>query len=111
MTTRPKALATVLVLCSLSASAASPTAGLSFSHNDWEIACDNTRTCRAAGYHSEEAQLTVSVLLTRQAGPRQVIIGELMLGNFGNEDLFEKWLASSVESFVLWQFLPKIRIV
>ncbi|RZI54672.1 MAG: DUF1176 domain-containing protein, partial [Pseudomonas sp.] len=25
----------------------------SFSYKDWEVACDNTRTCRAAGYQSE----------------------------------------------------------
>ena len=28
-------------------------AGPSISHNDWELACDNTRTCRAAGYHRD----------------------------------------------------------
>ena len=25
-----------------------------FSHKDWDLACDNTRTCRAAGYQAEE---------------------------------------------------------
>ena len=28
--------------------------GVSFSHKDWELACDNTLTCRAAGYSAEE---------------------------------------------------------
>jgi len=30
--------------------------------------CDNTRTCRAAGYSAEREELIVSVLLTRRAG-------------------------------------------
>nr|WP_249420927.1 DUF1176 domain-containing protein [Escherichia marmotae] len=44
---------------------ANPLNGFSFAHKDWEVACDNTGTCRAAGY-SDHA---VSVLLTRAAGP------------------------------------------
>ena len=39
--------------------------GLYFQHRDWEIACDNTGTCRAAGYHAEADDRRVSVLLTR----------------------------------------------
>ncbi|HCT4437698.1 TPA: DUF1176 domain-containing protein [Klebsiella aerogenes] len=50
--------------------------GLFFDHNDWELACDNTRTCRAAGYAAEEG--VGSVLLTRLAGPNAVIRGEIM---------------------------------
>ncbi|MDM3278526.1 MULTISPECIES: DUF1176 domain-containing protein [Citrobacter] len=44
---------------------ANPLNGFSFAHKDWEVACDNTGTCRTAGY-SDHA---VSVLLTRAAGP------------------------------------------
>ncbi|WP_336284407.1 DUF1176 domain-containing protein [Citrobacter arsenatis] len=44
---------------------ANPLNGFSFAHKDWEVACDNTGTCRAAGY-SDHA---VSILLTRAAGP------------------------------------------
>ncbi|MDU7869659.1 MAG: hypothetical protein E7J78_21350, partial [Pantoea sp.] len=36
-------------LCSTPLLAASPQ-GFSFAHKDWELACDNTGTCRAAGY-------------------------------------------------------------
>ena len=56
--------------------------GLSFQRNDWQIACDNTRTCRAAGYQLEDAGEVepVSVLLTRKAGPREPVTGELTLG-------------------------------
>lgn len=70
---------------------AAPPAGLAFSHNDWELACDNTRTCRAAGYHSDEDEQAVSILLTRKAGPRQAVTGELQLGNFGDEEALSKW--------------------
>lgn len=76
----------VLAMLSLPLEAASP-AGLVFSHKDWELACDNTRTCRAAGYQSDEEEGAVSVLLTRKAGPRQSVIGELMLGSPEDESL------------------------
>lgn len=55
---------------------------LSFQHHDWELACDNTRTCRAAGYHAEEGRnLPLSVLLERQAGPGQAFTAQLRLGD------------------------------
>lgn len=60
--------------------------GLSFSHNDWQIVCDNTRTCRAAGYSEDGEERRVSVLLTRAAGPGEVVKGQLMLGSYGEED-------------------------
>lgn len=41
-----------------------------FSHHDWEILCDNTGTCRAAGYSPENGETDfISILLTRGAGP------------------------------------------
>ncbi|CAI3929186.1 Invasion protein IalB [Commensalibacter communis] len=43
----------------------------SFEYKDWQIVCDNTRTCRAAGYSAEEASNRVSILLTRKAGVGQ----------------------------------------
>lgn len=60
-----------------------PASGLSFTHNDWTLACDNTRTCRAAGYQDEDGDnLPVSVLLTRAAGPQQKVHAQLMLGQY-----------------------------
>lgn len=58
-------------------------AGLSYFHQDWELACDNTRTCRVAGYHSDDEELGVSVLLTRKAGPNEPVTGQLMIGQYG----------------------------
>ncbi len=64
--------------------------GISFDHHDWQLVCDNTRTCRAAGYQTDEAdELPVSVLLTRAAGPQQLVVGQLMIGNYGNEELYK----------------------
>ncbi|HHQ4690546.1 TPA: DUF1176 domain-containing protein [Aeromonas veronii] len=50
---------------------------LYFAHKDWEIACDNTRTCRAAGYSAESGGL--SVLLTREAGAKGKLHAELAI--------------------------------
>lgn len=51
-----------------------------FYHNDWQLVCDNTRTCRAAGYQADEDSLSLSALLTRKAGPGEKVSGELRLG-------------------------------
>lgn len=75
-----------LVTALFSVSAA-PRPGFEFSHHDWILACDNTGTCRAAGYQSEEGDgRPVSVLLVRKAGPHQAVTGELTLGNTETED-------------------------
>ena len=52
-----------------------------FQHHDWELDCDNTRTCRAAGYHAEDGRnAPVTVLLERRAGPGTTIAAHLRLG-------------------------------
>ena len=55
--------------------------GISFSHEDWELACDNTGTCRAAGYHTDgnSFERMVSVLLTRKAGTNTPVKAEFMM--------------------------------
>jgi hypothetical protein len=68
-----------------SAAVASEVKGIDFEHKDWEVACDNTRTCRAAGYQSdgdgsEEEPLPVSVLFTRAAGPHTPVSGKVAIG-------------------------------
>lgn len=59
---------------------------VNFSLHDWQLVCDNTRTCRAAGYHQDSDDMRVSVLLTRPAGPNAAVSGQLMLGSYGDED-------------------------
>ena len=54
---------------------------VSFSNQDWEVACDNTRTCRLAGYQAENnSDLPVSVLLIRRAGANAIVEGKVKLG-------------------------------
>ena len=72
-------VAAALMLASLFATAADKEP-VSFSHNDWEIACDNTRTCRAAGYQADTDAEPVSLLITRLAGPATAINADLQLG-------------------------------
>ncbi|CAM4425149.1 hypothetical protein STPA111741_16690 [Stenotrophomonas pavanii] len=81
---RPSLPAALLALaCPVSAIAAVPAKSLYFQHHDWMLACDNTRTCRAAGYQDDVgANLPVSVLLTRKGGPGQPVSAELMLGQY-----------------------------
>ena len=68
----------VLALCALGGTCLAQ--GFTFDHRDWQLVCDNTRTCRAAGYQSEGDEPPVSVLLTRKAGPGQPVTGQVMLG-------------------------------
>jgi len=51
-----------------------------FDSQDWTVTCDNTRTCRAAGYSVEGSAMPVSLLLARAAGPGAPVYGELQLG-------------------------------
>lgn len=89
-----KAIFIIVASVVLDASAKQPAVGTSFVHHDWELVCDNTRTCRAAGYQAEpdgdEMPLPVSVLLVRKAGPRQPVTGELAVGDYGEVEALER---------------------
>ncbi|MBN3066813.1 DUF1176 domain-containing protein [Pectobacterium brasiliense] len=63
-----------------------------FFHKDWEVVCDNTLTCRAAGYSPEEKYTGeeedipgVSLLLTRHAGQNTPITAEVTLAEVEKE--------------------------
>jgi hypothetical protein len=60
--------------------------GISFQHEDWELVCDNTRTCRAVGYPEEGNDGTVSVMLTRKAGPGTIVTGRVRIGDDWEEN-------------------------
>lgn len=52
--------------------------GFHFEHKDWEIACDNTGTCRMAGYSEQdpnlaEPQIPISLYFEREAGKTAVL--------------------------------------
>lgn len=52
-----------------------------FTSQDWQVACDNTRTCRLAGYQAENnSEFPVSVLLTRRAGANAGVDGKVKIG-------------------------------
>ena len=57
-----------------------PKPGVKFEHNDWSLACDNTRTCRAAGYSPEEPANLLSLMLERAGGPNAPVIARLRNG-------------------------------
>jgi len=65
--------------------------GSYFVHKDWELACDNTGMCRAAGYQSD-AQFgqSVSLLISRPAGAGGAVLTQLQI----EEDLVQNMEAN-----------------
>lgn len=61
--------------------------GLQFSHHDWELACDNTGTCRAVGYPKDSDAYGAALLLTRPAGPQAAVSGRLMPKHYDLEEV------------------------
>lgn len=59
--------------------------GISFDHKDWEVVCDNTLTCRAAGYSAEE-EASGSVLITRKAGPNTPVTVDVVLAEMDSDE-------------------------
>jgi len=56
-------------------------AGAELTSQDWQVACDNTRTCRLAGYQAENnSEFPISVLLTRRAGADASVDGKVKIG-------------------------------
>lgn len=76
----------LLALAILSAPVIAQQSGVSFSYKNWEMVCDNTLTCRVAGYSAEEGS-GGSVLLTRQAGANTAVSGEVMLAEKDESDV------------------------
>ncbi len=61
---------------------AGASASLAFEYKDWSLACENTGTCRAAGYQTEEnISHPVSVLLTRKAGPDTAVLAQVQISH------------------------------
>ncbi|PZT07433.1 DUF1176 domain-containing protein [Stenotrophomonas maltophilia] len=60
-----------------------PRPGVEFEHNDWSLACDNTRTCRAAGYSPEQPGNLLSLMLERTGGPGTKVLARLRNGEDG----------------------------
>lgn len=82
------------MLAMLSISAQAAQSARTLEHKDWEVACDNTLTCRIAGYGKEEDP-SGSILLTRDAGPGTEPTGEVTLGDTEDD-------SEPAEKLTLW---------
>jgi len=82
------------MLAMLSISAQAAQSARTLEHKDWEVACDNTLTCRIAGYGKEEDP-SGSILLTRDAGPGIEPTGEVTLGDTEDD-------SEPAEKLTLW---------
>ena len=72
---------TALTITSFSSMSHANAAAVEFTSHDWQVACDNTRTCRLAGYQAENnSELPVSVLLIRRAGANASVDGQVKFG-------------------------------
>ena len=54
-------------------------------YQDWDLVCDNTGTCRMAGYQDESSD-PVSILFTRAAGENAAVEGKFTILPFGKAD-------------------------
>ena len=54
-------------------------------YQDWDLVCDNTGTCRMAGYQDESSD-PVSILFTRAAGENAAVEGKFTIVPFGETD-------------------------
>lgn len=91
----PKNKTLLSIFAAMSAALISPmsvaAAPVEFTHHDWQVACDNTRTCRLAGYQTENnSDFPVSVLLIRRAGANASVDGKVKIG--GGKDNSSKAL-------------------
>lgn len=75
------ATAAVAITSTMLLSSVNVHAATTFDSQDWQVACDNTRTCRLVGYQSDNSiEFPVSVMLTREAGSNAQINGKVKFG-------------------------------
>ena len=77
--------AILLSLLPFTAMAASTSIKGMGNYQDWDLVCDNTGTCRMAGYQDESSD-PVSILFTRAAGENAAVEGKLTISPFGEAD-------------------------
>jgi hypothetical protein len=112
LTTIPAAMVMALVAQPSYASEAygEPFTGSGFQKDDWQLVCDNTMTCRAAGYGDEYVSSkegnthNASLLVTLAAGSKTPEV-QLRLSQWGDEEqeaLVDKQLAKTGYRVELW---------
>lgn len=77
--------AALVMIATLSAPVMAENNGTTFNHKDWEVVCDNTLTCRAAGYSKEE-EASGSVLLVRKAGADAPLVVDVVLTEMESDE-------------------------
>ncbi|MDV5355088.1 DUF1176 domain-containing protein [Enterobacter asburiae] len=77
--------AALITAATLSLPVLAAPASVSFEHKDWQVVCDNTLTCRVAGYSTEE-DATGSVLITRKAGPQTAVTVQVVLADMDGSE-------------------------
>ena len=75
----------VLLLTLLSVAAMATSIKGIGNYQDWDLVCDNTGTCRMAGYQDESSD-PVSILFTRAAGENAAVEGKFTILPFGETD-------------------------
>ncbi|WP_299188608.1 DUF1176 domain-containing protein [uncultured Psychrobacter sp.] len=75
-----KIVSSTLLAISAIAICSTSSAAVELTHQDWQVACDNTRTCRLAGYQAESSKSPISVLLMRRAGSDANVMGKVKIG-------------------------------
>ena len=69
------------ISAALYSAASSADTPVDFTNQDWQVVCDNTRTCRLAGYQANNnIELPVSLLLIRRAGANATVDARVKLG-------------------------------
>ena len=79
-------------------------------YQDWDIACDDTGTCRLAGYQADETETPVSILLTRQAGANAAVAGEVSLLPFNDDEAQLDGIATRNELVLNGKSLGKLAL-
>lgn len=89
---------------------AAPLQGISFTHHDWELVCDNTGACRAAGYQddADTFRRSASVLLTRLAGENAPVVGQFALAAPDDADNFQ--FTSNVDFILNNQYIGSMKV-
>ena len=76
--------------------------GMSFEYGDWKVACDNTGTCRVAGFEHDVGSEFISILFTIAAGKGAQIDNEVQI--FAENEVDE------MELFIDDKFIGALKI-
>ena len=76
-------------------------------YQDWDLVCDNTGTCRMAGYQDESSD-PVSILFTRAAGENAAVEGKFTILPFGEAD-HDVQVGQDIEIWLNGKSLGKVK--